>query len=238
MGKRPTKETHNTVLDRTCVIAQRPNSTNLDSQHLVAQTVNMWLSPMLPSCVCSLYCSSRVSHIVDAYFTTHNKGGYVCCDVVTPPGDNSHRQNAWGILKYRKSCLSFNFAVCVPGESGPGERAGPSDESVWRTAHGSVQGRNVQGRRSVRSCRDSTLPGALQLCRTHQSCGGKRTNVIHILTSPLTQVLLKDKTYCQQMMKRPKQLQFDPTNRFVCIYQSLVYLIPLCHWAPLLSKNC
>lgn len=65
--------------------------------------------------------------------------------------------------------------VYQPGEGGAGERAEPSDESVWRTANGGVQGGDVERRRSVSSCRDSTLPGALQLCGTHKSCGGKRT---------------------------------------------------------------
>lgn len=64
----------------------------------------------------------------------------------------------------------------LPGEGGAGQRAGPPDESVRRSAHGGLQGRDVPGGRSVCPCRDATLPGPLQLCRTHQSCGGKRTD--------------------------------------------------------------
>lgn len=82
-------------------------------------------------------------------------------------------QHAWLIASESK--WSSNFGICAPGEGGAGERAEPSDEPVWGTADGGVQRGNVQRGRSVGSCRDSTLPGALQLCRTHQSCGGKRT---------------------------------------------------------------
>lgn len=63
--------------------------------------------------------------------------------------------------------------VCIPGEGGAGERASSPDESVRRTAHGGVQGGYIQRGRSVLSRRDSTLPGALQLCRTHPCRGGK-----------------------------------------------------------------
>lgn len=65
------------------------------------------------------------------------------------------------------------FDISIPGEGGPGQGASPSDESVWRTAHGGVQGGHIQGGRSVCTCRDTTLPGALQLCRTHPCRGGK-----------------------------------------------------------------
>lgn len=97
----------------------------------------------------------------------------------------------------------FKFAACVPGEGGAGEGAGPLDESVWRKAHGGVQGRNVQRWRSVRSSWDSTLPGALQLCRRHASCRGERKHLIRyrilILLSYCIFLFLQTRS-----MKRPR----------------------------------
>lgn len=211
MRKLQPKETHNSVLELTCVITQCPNSSSLDSHHLVAHIVKTWLSSVLPSCVCSWDCTTK-EDLSDVIWLHHL------------------RINAWGILKYYKKqiiilefCCFFNFAVCAPGEGDAGQRASPSDESVWRTAHGGVQGRNVQRRRSVRSRRDSTLPGALKLCRTHPSCGGKRTYIIHSLTLTRTQVILNDQTgdiqssQSQQMMKRPNPTMKWSYKHVLCV---------------------
>lgn len=132
----------------------------------------------------------------------NNKRGSLCWDLQNPPTPTiiTHCIRLHGFIFVTVSIVlslaEFNIFrrlilvfVYQPGASGAREGAEPSDEYIWRTANGGVQGRDVQRRRSVRSCRDSTLPGALQLCGTHKSCGGKRTaTVIYFLILSLSEV--------------------------------------------------
>lgn len=127
------------------------------------------LGSMLPSAVYNWNCSIPICHCrVLQDLTWKNEPGVLLAS-----------QNTRGSWCDDGRVLIFD--VCIPGEGGTGQGASPSDESVRRTAHGGVQGGHIQGGRSVCTCRDTTLPGALQLCRTHPCRGGK--TVFNFLSS-------------------------------------------------------